>query len=317
MAETTWTYDAPSGVYKNHDLSSQLRMAAIAETKFMQFVSTEAGYGRKKGESVTITRLSNIANPTDGKLVEGNKIPEDEITLSTVAITVAEWGRAVPYTNLMEELSTFNVENMIQSKLKDQMKLTLDSAAAKVFKGTDNKIKAAPTGVASITFDTDGTQSTTATSNLNVYHVEQIRDYMYGTLKVPAYSGDDYICILTTKAKRGLINDPAWEKWHTYTDPAAKYNGEIGRLENVRFIETNNFDALSNGVGSGSVLGEAVFFGADAVAMAVAQDPELRAGIPQDFGRQMSVAWYGILNFGVVWNTANAGEARIVSVGSA
>ena len=28
----SWTYDAPSGVYKNHALSSDIRMAAIAET---------------------------------------------------------------------------------------------------------------------------------------------------------------------------------------------------------------------------------------------------------------------------------------------
>ncbi len=101
--------------------------------------------------------------------------------------------------------------------------------------------------------------------------------------------------MISTKAKRGLINDPAWETWHKYTDPSAKYNGEIGRLENIRFVEINNTGALSGTLGSGSVLGEALFFGADAVALAVAVDPELRAALPGDFGRQKSIAWYGIL----------------------
>ena len=109
----------------------------------------------------------------------------------------------------------------------------------------------------------------------------------------------------------------SWEVWHKYTDPSSKYNGEIGRLENIRFIEVNNTSALSGSKGSGSVLGEAVFFGDDAVAMAVAQDPELRAAIPQDYGRVQGVAWYGILEFGCVWDTANAGEAKIVHVTSA
>lgn len=310
----TWTFDAPSGVYKNHELSSKLRFASIAETKFMQFVRPEPGYGKKKGESITITRVSNIVVPSNGRLAENNRIPEDELILSTVAITVSEWGRSVPYTSLSEDLGMFNVENMIQKKLRDQMSLVLDSAAAAGFKLA--KIKATPTGVASISFGTTGVAPATASANLNVYHVEQIRDYMYSTLFVPPYEGDDYVCLISTKGKRGIISDPAWETWHKYTDPEAKYKSEIGRLENVRFVEINNTAALSGSLGTGSVLGEAVFFGDDAVAMAVAEDPELRAAIPQDFGRAKSVAWYGILEFGLVWDTANAGEAKVVHVTS-
>lgn len=310
----SWQFDAPSGVYKNHQLSSQLRMAAIADTKFMQFVRPESGYGKKKGESITITRVANIDVPTDGRLVENNRIPEDELTLSTVAITVSEWGRSVPYSSLSEDLGKFNIENMIQKKLKDQMAVTLDNAAADAFTG--GLVKAIPNGIASIAFDTDGTASTQATVNLNMYHVEQIRDYMYSTLNVEPYEGDDYICLCSTKAKRGLVSDPAWETWHKYTDPSAKYKSEIGRIENIRFIETNNTSALSGSLGAGSVLGEAVFFGADAVAMAVAEDPELRIGMPQDYGRQKGVAWYGILEFGRVWDSANPGEGRIVHLTS-
>jgi len=52
------------------------------------------------------------------------------------------------------------------------------------------------------------------------------------------------------------------------------------------------------------------------LAMAVAQDPELRAEVPKDFGRLKAVAWYGILEFGMVWDTANPGEAKTVHVTS-
>jgi len=309
-----WTFDAPTGVFKNHDMSARLRVAAIAETKFMQFVRPEPGYGKKMGESITITRLSNITEPTDGRLSENQRIPEDELVLSTIAVTVSEWGRSVPYTSLSEDLGSFDMENMIQRKLRDQMALVLDKAAAAAFKLA--QVKAIPDGVASIVFDTDGTPSTSATVNMNVYHVEQIRDYMFSTLLVPPMEGDDYIGLVSTKAKRGIISDPAWETWHKYTDPASKFNSEIGRLENIRFIEINNANALSGALGAGGVLGEAVIFGEDAVTMAVAEDPELRAEIPKDFGRLRSVAWYGILEFGIIWDTANAGEAKIVHVTS-
>jgi N4-gp56 family major capsid protein len=314
MAQFTWTQDSPSGPYKNHELSALLRDAAIAETKFMQFVKPEAGYGKKKGESITITRVSSLSVPTSGKLVEGQNIPEDALQLSTKSITVSEWGRAVPYTSLSDDLSMFNIENIVQKELVKQMKLVLDNAAAAAFKTT--LIKAVPNGASSISITTNGTPGATASVNLAYYHVEQIRDYMYSTLLVPPYEGDEYIGLISTKAKRGLMADPDWEEWHKYTDPSAKYNGEVGKIENIRFIEINNSGALSNGIGTGGICGEGVIFGSDAVAMAVALDPELRAGVPQDFGRSQAVAWYAIAEFGLVWDTANAGEAKVVHITS-
>lgn len=312
----TWTYDAPSGTYKSFDLSSQLRFAAIAQTKFMQFVKAEEGYGRKQGDTITISRVAALTVPTSGQLTENSLIPEDNLSISTVAITVSEWGRSVPYSSLSEDLSKYSMENIVQRTLRDQMSLVMDNAAASAFTGSGAQIVATPTGPASITYATNGSPGATASSNINMYHVEDIRDYLFGTLKCPAYEGDDYICLLATKAKRGIVSDPNWEQWHKYTDPEAKYNGEIGRLENTRFIEVNNFSALSNGVGTNSVLGQGVFFGADAVVMALALDPELRAMIPRDYGRQKGVAWYGIAQWGVVWNTSSPGQARIIRLSS-
>ena len=50
--------------------------------------------------------------------------------------------------------------------------------------------------------------------------------------------------------------------------------------------------------------------------LAEAMAPELRAAIPSDFGRSKAVAWYGILAFKLIWDTGNAGEARVVHVTS-
>lgn len=316
MATHSWVLDAPSGVYKNHDLSSDIRMAAIAQCITMQFINTEAGYGKKKGESVTITRVSNVAVPTSDILDERTRISEDSITLSTQSIAVYERGRAIPYTSLSLDLAHFDLENAIQKKLRDQLKLSMENAGAAAFKA--GMVKAIPTGSASIVFDTDGTASTTATANLNLYHVEQIRDYMFSTLLINPMSDGNYASMISTKGKRGIMADTRWEDWHKYISAEKKYNSEIGKMEQVRFVESNNTAAFSASLGSGSVLGEAVFFGDDAVTMAVVMEPELRAKESEDYGRSKGVAWYGVYGFAQVWgDSASAGEARVVHVTSA
>ena len=287
--------------------------AALEDAVFADHVRPVDGYGRKKGESVTLTRVSNITEPTTGTLSENERIPEDEFSISTTSITVSEIGRAVPYTSLSQDLSEFDLENPIQSKLRAQMILTLDTKIATAFKTA--KVKYAVTGTASNNITTNGTFGATSTDNMNVYHCEEIRDYMYDTLQVPMI-GDSYVGIFRTLGCRGIKRDPDWDEWHKYTDPSSKFNSEIGRMEQIRFIETNHANALGK-VGTGSALGEGVIFGEDGVAMVEAMTPELRAAMPQDFGRSKAVAWYGVLEYGLVWDTGNAGEARIVHVGSA
>lgn len=313
MAQFTWTFDAPTGTYKSHAMSMHLYEAALQKSVFMDYVRPVEGFGRKRGDTVTITRVANLAEPTSPVLTEGIRIPEDVMSITTKGITVQEIGRSVPFTSLSEDLSEFDIENMVQKRLRDQMKLSLDTLVSAAFKTA--KIVYTPTGLASDTIATNGTAGAQATENMDVYHVETIRDYLFDTLNCPPWEDDDYMGIFRTLGIRGIKRDPAWEIWHQYTDPQAKYNGEVGRLESVRFVETNHALALST-LGLNSCLGEGVVFGEDAVGMAEAMTPELRAAIPADFGRAKAVAWYGILAFSIIWDTANAGQARIVHVSS-
>lgn len=311
MTQFTWTYDAPSNTYKSHKLSAKLYEAAVENSVFMDHVRPVEGFGKNSGETVTLTRVRNMAEPNSPLLEEGVRIPEDEFELSSQSITVYEIGRSVPYTSLSMDLSKYDLENPIQRKLREQMRLSIDTLAAAAFKRT--AVKYVPTGAATNQITVNGTPGTSALANLNFFHVEEIRDYMFDTLHVPPYEGDDYVGIFRTRALRGIKRDASWEEWHKYTNPQAKYNGEVGRIESTRFIETNHAQALGN-IGSGSVLGEGVVFGEDGVAMAEAMTPELRAAVPDDFGRSKAVAWYGILAFEPIWDTGNAGEARIVHV---
>ena len=320
--EYTWALDAASGVFKNHALSTDVLFAALAKSKFQTFVKPIAGYGKGKGDTITWPRIKNLTEPTAGTFNERDRVPVDTFAMSTGSVTVTYYGRAVEFTDMSQLLSAFDLKDAIQKKLRAQMTLTLDTAAAAAFKTA--QISFAPTTLANGTFDTDGTPSTTATQNLTVAHLQVIRDYMMDTIHVPGWQGgDDYYCLAATKACRGIRRDPDFIEAHKYS--GAEYletsgkgpNGEIGKVENIHIIEVNHTNALSGTKGTGNVLGEAVIFGDDAVVMAVATDPELRVAIPGEYGTQHGIAWIGLLAYGIDWNTSTDGEARIIYVTSA
>lgn len=314
MPQFKWSFDAPTGTFKQHALSQRIREASIAQTVFVDHTRPVEGFGRGMGESVTITRIANLDQPDNVSLDESERIPEDDFSISTRDVIVEELGRAVPFTSLAQDLSFFDLENPIQRKLRDQLSLSLDTKAATAFK--DTQIKYAPTGASSSNITTNGSFGATATANMNFHHVEELRDYMFDDLHVDPYDEGDYVGIFRTLGLRGIKRDDDFEEWHKYTDPSKKFSSEVGRLEAIRFVESNNANALGK-VGSSSVLGEGVVFGADPVVMAESLSPELRAAMPDDFGRSQAVAWYGQLAFKSVWgDSGNRGEANIIHVGS-
>ena len=233
-------------------------------------------------------------------------------------VIVKEFGQAVPYSGLLEELDHYDPEDWISQRLVDQQKLVLDASAATAFKSAATVFT--PTGAASLTVATNGTPGATATSNLNFFLVESARDYLVGTLFAPGVKDeDDYVMISNTFGLRGIKRDPLFQGWAAYKDPERKWNGEVGQIENMFFIESNHSTALTSTwtLAGSNVLGEAVIFGREAVAFAEAVTPELRAGIPTDLGRQRLIGWYGVYGFQLLWTSALAGEAKVIHVASA
>lgn len=316
MGAMQWVPGTPSGVWRSRHLSSKLRMASIAETKGLQFVRAEPGFGRHMGDTITIPRVRNLSVPTTAVIGRNQKIPVDSMNKAVTTITVSKYGRGVEFDEETAVLDKFDPKDYVQKTLIKQMKLVLDGVVFTAFKGC--QIRYAPTSSSGGTFTTDaGSTSATATANVNVYHLKQLRDYLAATLHTDPYEGDDWIGLSATKALRGVKDDPEFADWRRYIQPdAAFYRGEAGMIEHIRLIEVTYTTALSGTKGTGSVLGEMVIFGEDPVVMAEVITPELRMGVPANFGLQQAIAWYGMLAFGEVWPTANDGEARIIYVTS-
>lgn len=161
-------------------MSSKIRDVAIVDCVIAAFARPEPGFGKKSGESVTITKFKNLTTPTTAVLNESTRIPIDTFEMDTSAITVSEWGRGVEHTHLASLLSKYDIESPIQKALKNQLSVYTDNAAAAAL--ATSYVCAIPTAASTITWDTDGTASTAATVNLNAALCGIIRDYSYSPL---------------------------------------------------------------------------------------------------------------------------------------
>jgi N4-gp56 family major capsid protein len=304
-----WVWDAPSGVFKDHALSSNIRRAAVADAQFMRFARAESGYGKGKGQSITITRVFPLSLAS--RVTELDRLPSGRPLVDTLQIQVSEWGFKIPMTEFEKNLTHFDLTNQFQQVLRDQMRLTMDDMVASAFKATPYKF--VPTATGGVFQTAGGAPTTQADVNLSIADLRIIHDELRA-LKVPKFRNGKYVGILSTKAARGIKNDPEYKDWQAPTTSGPFMDARLRDVEGFMLIETNHDVALSDSLGAGSVLGESVFFGADPVVLATVEEPELRAGIPEDLGRFRDVGWVGSIEAGLVWDTAS--HARVIHVTS-
>lgn len=306
----SWTFDAPTGTFRNHALSSDIRRAAIADAQFMKFLRAEPGYGKQKGESVTITRVLNL--PLAGRVNETDRLPSGRPAVETKQVSVSQWGYKVPVTEFEKNLTHYNIMNPIQATLRDQMTLTMDKMAADAFKLTPVKYVPQSTGG---TFSTNSTPAAVSDRNLGIQDLRRIHDQLHGDLKAPSYKNGKYVGILSTRAARGIKNDPEYKDWLAPSTSDPLISGRLRDVEGFALFETNHFDALDNLSGTSTVMGEAIFFGADAAGLVKISDPEIRAGMPEELGTFQEIGWVGTLEAFLVWE--RPAYARVIHAASA
>ena len=325
MAQQSWASDSGANGFRTVvEISKKVVHAAQPMMKFRQFSSVEDAFGKNKGESVQIYRAGNTDEESESDAInELDRIPTLSVAVTPRLITVNEWGRAIPFTGKVETLAEVDVESNVYLKaLRNHMAKTIDRQVAAAFKSSD--IIAIPTSSTVITWDVDGTASTTATSNITAKTLKDIVDAMKTGIfgnntgrPIPFYDGESYVCIASTTFLRGLKDDADYETAAKYAHPEDLYLGEVGRFYNVRFIESNHANALDGSVGTGGVLGEAVIFGEDPIREVVAIPEEIRSKLPEDYGRDKGLAWYAMLGWGRVWDFSTDGEEHIVRITSA
>jgi len=311
-----WVTASLGGSLTNNKLSASIRQQNAPEWVYRQFVDVKEALGSKSGDTVYFDKILRLDTKGD-TLVETSTMPENKWKVVKGSVVVTEVGNAVPFTEKLQTLAQFDPSDISSRVLKSDQLEVIDSQVAAQFDTC--KYKAVCTSTSSTTFTTNGTAAAGAGCNMSDKNVRDVVDYLDAKW-APRYPDKNYRAIISVNTRRGIYD--YLQAVAQYADPEYRANAEVGQYYGVRFALDNAY--LSNAVGTGSVFGEAFFFGQEAVLEAVAALEEVRMKVPTDYGRSKGVAWVGILGFKKIWdlaaddlNSALKGIERIVKVTTA
>lgn len=169
-------------------------------------------------------------------LTEGVTPTGQKLNMGVITATVAQYGGFIELSDLL--LLTAIDNNLVQATklLGSQAGRTLDTITREVLNGGTNVQYAE--GQVSARADLVG-GSTTAADN-HYLTVDAIRKAVrfLKVMNTPKINGY-YAGIIHPDVSYDLMNDPKWVNVKTYSDPDGIYEGEIGRIEGVRFVETS------------------------------------------------------------------------------
>ena len=194
--------------------------------------------GGKRIEFRKYASLPKATTPlTEGVTPDGSKL-----SVTSIEAEVAQYGN---YVTLSDILDLTAIDNNVVEATKicgRQAGLTLDTITRNVLQACPN-VWYAPKG--------DGTAVTARTGldntcKLTVKTVKRVAAWLKAN-NAPKIDGS-YVSIIHPYAAFDLMEDPEWKYPHQYQDTTNIYEGEIGKIAGVRFVESSEALVLTGGI---------------------------------------------------------------------
>lgn len=286
--------------------SKEILFQSMPVLRFEQMAVKKTELGVTPGLTINFMRYNNLGQAA--QLVEGVRMQTNALSASQYSITVAEQGYAVSVSELLLNASFDDVMATSSRLLGRNMALYLDGSARDTLLTASSVLFGynPPTGSIPL-YGQHGTVGTSRSSMTGAFWLTTalVKDAVetLATKNVPRL-GETYVCFIHPHQSRRLRDDPEFIEQTKYAAPGNFMLGEIGRLNDVTFIETTQVKALANAGGSNSTVYQSIFMGDNAFGHAVSLPVELRDGGILDFGREHALAWYAIWGFGLITDQA-------------
>ena len=207
------------------------------------------------GLTIEFRKFAPLAKATT-PLTEGVTPVGKSLSVSTITATVKQYGDFITQTDVLELTSLDNTILEATKLLGRQAGATLDTVVRNVLNSGTNVTYCPKVAGGTETAVTSRADLDT-TSQLTVKVIQQVVAKLRGQ-NAPTIGGK-YVAIIHPYVAYDLMRDPEWIDAHKYANPTNLYEGEIGEIAGVRFVETNEAKVFENGVFSTIFLGEGAY----------------------------------------------------------
>lgn len=192
-------------------------------------------------------------------LTEGVTPNGQKLSMGVISATVKQYGGFIELSDIL--LLTAIDNNLVQATrlLGSQAGRTLDTITREVLCGGTNVqyAEGQVSSRAALAY-TDETNN----CNLTVDAVRRAVRFLK-VMNAPRINGY-YAGIIHPDCSYDLMSDPKWVNVKTYSDPEGIYEGEIGRIEGVRFVETSEAKVFEKAGADSRDVYSTLILGADA-----------------------------------------------------
>lgn len=276
--------------------SREVLFQAQPRLRFAQFAKVKRDLQAIRGKSIVFVKYNNLTG--GGSLEEDDVLTPEAMSTAEVVVPVKEQGNSTQVTEYLLRTSLLDVLGDASRLLANNMAVVLDGQFRDTVLQTTNVIYG------------NGKKSLAALTATDYFNTITVKDAveLLATNNAPRINGDFYVCIAHPHQLRTLRDDKEWIEANVYMGRRQLYIGEVGMYNGVIFVETTQMPVLDSAkiqekYGSGDTITtgyEAVFFGENAYAWAIALDVELRDDGVIELGRKHTLGWYGIWGTGII-----------------
>lgn len=209
---------------------------------------------KNNGKTVQFRRFGDLA-PATTPLTEGVTPAGNSASVTEITATVKQYGDYIEFSDMVE-LTALDPELVSYAEvLGDQAGETLDVLTRDELASGTNVIYAN---------GKTARDQITATDKLTTLEIRKARRFLKKN-KVKPVSGGYYVAFVHPDAVFDLQADPLWQEAQKYGNEAGGlFDGEIGRIFGVRFIETPNAKVFTGEGAAGADVYATIVLGADA-----------------------------------------------------
>ena len=208
------------------------------------------------GKTIEFRKFAPLAKATT-PLTEGVTPDGKSLTVSTITSTVNQYGDYITQSDVLELTALDNTILEATKLLGRQAGMTLDTVVRNVLQSGTNVTYCPKVAADGTKTEVTSRSALDNTCQLTVDVVNQVVAKLRAQ-NAPTIGGK-YVAIIHPYVAYDLMSDPDWKEAHKYAKPENMYEGEIGEIGGVRFVQTTEAKIYDGGVFGSLFLGDGAY----------------------------------------------------------